>query len=488
MRKATRTVSPRQFAPSVTSTRAGQSVGDAHGRPSEEDLLLLHSLRLIGCADALQLWPELASTKVELEQSMFAAPNKSATEALLYFLLSTLTDKETVRKRFKNAWPAATLAEAREFRLRAVELIKERAEDWGVSADSISLLPALLQRNAGQKLVRMLCELSLAAMRAELTAERSTAAKEDASGVDGAEAEAPTPEDGLAPAAVAIGQARIRSLQRDFLQLATNGSHFAEEMRSIASEIMSRYAELQEKEESMKCELPEIVECPPETESTEETDVVAVWRDLLSESREIEVRQSSSDALLPRNPRVSQEVARLAAQMQLGDRHPHAVSGEELLTLMTRCFGEEYVRNSLDISGPRSTGSQSVDSSITRGKTEVDLLSMAYSWGRCAIEDLLIALEPLSHPPRQAFARGLIDNTTSLADLIAQTRDLHNQNVERLEAMKTRLEQDLGQLDVSLDIEDELTSKLMTNTTAQLPSLISILKGETHDEQETVSE
>ena len=483
MRKATRTVSPRQFAPSVTSTRAGQSVGDAHGRPSEEDLLLLHSLRLIGCADALQLWPELASTKVELEQSMFAAPNKSATEALLYFLLSTLTDKETVRKRFKNAWPAATLAEAREFRLRAVELIKERAEDWGVSADSISLLPALLQRNAGQKLVRMLCELSLAAMRAELTAERSTAAEEDASGVDGAEAEAPTPEDGLAPAAVAIGQARIRSLQRDFLQLATNGSHFAVEMRSIASEIMSRYAELQEKEESMKCELPEIAECPPETESTEETDVVAVWRDLLSKSREIEVRQSSSDALLPRNPRVSQEIARLAAQMQLGDRHPHAVSGEELLTLMTRCFGEEYVRNSLDISGPRSTGaldSQPLASSITHGKTEVDLLSMTCGWTRCGVKKLVDALEPLPDTPRQAFVRELIESNASLADLISQRRELHNQNVERLEAMKTRLEQDLDELDISLDIEDELSSNFTVNTTSQLPSLLSILKGEAH--------
>ena len=181
-------------------------------------------------------------------------------------------------------------------------------------------------------------------------------------------------------------------------------------------------------------------------------------------------------------------MARLAAQMTLGDRHPCAISGEELLTLMTHCYGEEYVRNSFDISGPRTTGSQSVSSSATQGKTEVDLLSMSYSWGRCAIKDLLIALEPLRHPPRQLFARELIDNTASLADLISQTRDLQNQNVERLDAMKTRLEQDLDQLDISLDLEEELTSKLMANTASQLPSLLSILKGEAYDEQECTSE
>ena len=284
--------SPRHHAPSVTSTRAGQIAGDAHGRPSEEDLLLLHSLRLIGCADALQLWPEMAAAKVDLEQSMFAAPNKSATEALLYFLLATLTDRETARKRFKNAWPAATQTEAREFRLRAVEWIRECAEDWGVSADSVSLLPALLQRNAGQKLVRMLCELCHAAMRAELAADQSNAAEDDASTVDEAEAEAEeaTPGDGLASAAVAIGQARIRSLQRHFLQLATNGSHFAKEMRSAAAEIMSRYSELQEREDSMKCELPEIRECPPETEDTKEVDVASTGRLILSTVDDVEVR------------------------------------------------------------------------------------------------------------------------------------------------------------------------------------------------------
>ena len=177
-------------------------------------------------------------------------------------------------------------------------------------------------------------------------------------------------------------------------------------------------------------------------------------------------------------------MARLASQMTLGDRHPCAISGEELLTLMTHCYGEEYVRNSFDISGPRPTGaldSESVSSPVTQGKTEVDLLSMSYSWATSGVKKLVDAFEPLTDTPRRAFVRELIDNTASLADLISQTRDLQNQNVERLDAMKTRLEQDLDQLDISLDLEEELTSKLMANTASQLPSLLSILKGETQE-------
>lgn len=171
---------------------------------------------------------------------------------------------------------------------------------------------------------------------------------------------------------------------------------------------------------------------------------------------------------------------KLAKDLCDGDAHPKLVSGEELLTLMTRGFGEQNARQSVASSAAQREssffGSESAVSVSVQGKTEVDLLSTTWSWARCGVKELVECLEPLTVTPRQVFARDLIEES-SLVDFVQQTRDIHSETVDRLKELKKQAMHDIECLDFEIEEERGETDQLMPQEETGLPSLTSILKG-----------
>ena len=245
----------KQGATSVTSARPPQTQGDAQGRASIEDHLLYNSIRILGFTDALREWPELASFKMEVTQCMFDIPNKSATETLLYFLLASLIGRDGAEKEFKHVWPPVDPAASREFKSRVVELIKGRFKEWKIADESKQLLPAMLQRQSGAKLVRLLCELCNAIMEMNLrkrAAHGTRAAEDDVEllpGFEGALLEK------MIEAKIRVGKAKIAKLRNGFLERVAEAKAHRQETEKAAAVLNAHYSKLQTDEDALSKEL-----------------------------------------------------------------------------------------------------------------------------------------------------------------------------------------------------------------------------------------
>jgi len=262
---------------SVVSSRPLGRPGE--GRALEDDLILYSNLKLLGFEESLFQWSEFSSVKINLAQNMFSAPNRVAMEAIVYFLLSFLTSRDSVRRDFRDIWPPKNINQIREFRNRVVEKIKESAMEWGISTDSVQVLAGLLQRNGGQKLVRLLCELSYAVLK------RSNPVNEI--GVSEI-------ADRLVEARIRVGKAKIVKLQRQFLQLVVDGKSHQEEVLNSATKIIDKHADLSREMEGLEIEMQSLA---PDSASNSQSctnehieKFVPSWKTLASLFNDFEVR------------------------------------------------------------------------------------------------------------------------------------------------------------------------------------------------------
>lgn len=467
------TLKDSRVAASVTSTRWGARSGDVQGRSSEEDLLLFHNLKLLGYVDAIHTWPELTGLKLDLFQSMFSTPNKNATEGILFFLFGILLGTENTKKQFKDVWPATSTAQIREFRTRSIEVIKSHSE-WKISNEIQNLIPALLQRCCGQKLVRFLCELSYTALTFTLR-EMDPEATE---GVESTETFLDLNEslmEALLPARMKIGQTKLTRLQKRFLTNVVVAKQQKEDIQSHASAVISVYTEMEEKEAQLEASRSFL-------ESAESKDIDLVdgastfndrWNDLESLLKEIAVMLrfvfKTDDLGL-------QEIQEMMESLVENETHPYAISGERLLAQMMRPLREPIPKLSLSSKESNAFDEASFDTVSIHGQTEVDLLSMTENWAIRQIEKLVELLDPEGNFPQKVFMNSMMHDNT-LPDVISQIRTEHEQNVEGWMELKHHLEFDIAQLDA--EIEKEMTGPVNT-TQIEIPSLLSLLQGEAH--------
>eukprot|EP00210_Caulerpa_lentillifera_P006382 g6096.t1 len=420
-------------------------------RALEDDLILFSNLKLLGFEEALQQWPEFSLVKTSLTQNMFSAPNRVSMEAIVYFLDCCLTSREATKKTFKDIWPPKTLNQIREFRLRVFEKIKDCSVHWGISTDSIQVLAGLLQRNGGQKLVRLLCELSYAALK-PMNSEDEIGSNEIIC-------------DRLIEAQIHIGKTKIVKLQRQFLQLIVDGKSHHEEVRNSASKIISKHADLDHEIEVLKMELDAITsnsELRFQSCTNEHIQYfISNWRSLISLLTDFE------------------DLGSLVQTMTETVGHPNALSGERLLVLMSKSFGERPVDLGIRTDDEERSTLESDWSFPTGGfcgKTQVDVLSMLEFWVHCGVSDLISLLKVLMEKNSSTKWVKELMYKRSIPDVISQTRDSHKRHLEEMKILKYELQQDIAKLNEDIEIEETKASAFWNNKAYQAPTLLSSLR------------
>ena len=123
-----------------------------------DDQVLVVNLFLLGIQNSSN-YPAL-----RLQEQMFKAPNSTAAECIFHFLMCRLRG-DVAESEMSEFWPPKDHKAARAFRTYAGQQVAQHASEWGVTPELARLFASQLQKATGEKLKRVFCELSFAALR-----------------------------------------------------------------------------------------------------------------------------------------------------------------------------------------------------------------------------------------------------------------------------------------------------------------------------------